>query len=527
MLTTRLAILLLCLAFVPAVRAQDATATCNDSTVTLERQADACLKAAKKRPRDGAARRRAAEALRSVGRNEEAIEQYRQAIKIDARDAAAHHGLAHVLSNLDRDDEALREYRATLKLTPEDLELRSDILWLLAYLERADTVALEVAELLRVTPDSALALKAAGDAVYEANLYAEAIPFFEKALALDSTTFVHHTDLAYTLARLDRVPEAIAEFERGIVRVSQDTAARAEFARFLYQADQPLAAAAQFDTIARIAAYDPDPLRYKGDVLRELGQHDAAIAAYREAVTRDPTRADSHYDLGHGILSAGQAHSAVAEFLIAVRLDSLEAVYHNDLGVALEEAGRLDTARHAYARAATLDGEAMLFHVNLVMATARAGYPDEARALVQQWIDGDTTDAKRELLRAQLLLELRDADATLASANRVLTMDSTVAEAHMAIAVGHMLKEDAVRAEAALVRGLAQDSTAARLWAIRGLLYTAQEQHERAMEYWSRVQQLQPDLLQDPNLRAAYEMSNQATGGSLTSGGTASPFEPR
>ena len=509
MLPIRAALLLLALGLSQSLPAQNA-ATCEDSTATRDQRADACLAVASTRPRDGAAHRRAGDALRAVRRYEDAIEEYRQAIAIDARDADAHHGLGHALSTLDRDDEALRALRTAMAITPDDMEVRSEILWLLAYLERTDTVAVEVAELLRSTPDSALALKAAGDAVYNAELYAEAIPFFERALALDSATFVHHTDLAYTLAQLDRLNEAIAAFERGIARVAQDTAARAEFARFLYRADKPFTAAAQYDTIARIAVYDPDPLRYKGDVLRDAGEHTAAVTAYREAVTRDPTRADSHYDLAHGILSAGQANDAVTEFLIAIRLDSLNAVYHNDLGVALEEAGRLDSARVAYARAAALDDEAMLFHTNLVMATARDGHPDQARTLAADWIAGDTTDAQRELLRAQLLLELRDADATIGSATRVLALDSTVMEAHMALAVSYMLKEDASAAEAALVRGLAQDSSAARLWVIRGLLYTALEQHERAMEYYARVLDLEPELLQDSNVRAAYELSKQS-----------------
>jgi tetratricopeptide (TPR) repeat protein len=518
----------LCLTAATALPAQDAAAACEDSTVTATERADACLAAARNRPRDGEAHRRAARALRGVQRTDDAMAEYRKAIEIDARDAEAHHGLAHVLSNVDRDDEALREFRITLDLTPNDLEVRSDILWLLAYLERTDTVALEVAELLRVTPNSALALKAAGDAVYEAELYAEAIPFFERALTLDSVTFIHHTDLGYTLAQLDRQDEAVAAFERGIARNAQDTAARSEFARFLYRHDVPLGAAAQFDTVARIAAYDPDPLRYKGDVLREIGRHDAAIAAYREAVTRDPSRADSHYDLAHGLLSAGQGESAVAEFAIAIRLDSLNAVYHNDLGVAFEQMGRLDTARLAYGRAAALDDDELLFHVNFVFATARDGQPDEAKSIVRQWIERDTTDGNRELVRAQLFLEFHEADSAIASAGRALQRDSTIAEAHLAIAVSHMLKEDGAAAEAAVVRGLELDPRSSRLWAIRGLLHTALEQHEQAMQYWQQALSLQSDLLEDPNLRNAYELSRAAT----TSGDSAAaeppePAEPR
>ena len=508
----RLAFAALCLTISTTLYAQG-SAACNDTTTTAEERADACLALAKKRPRDRQALREAGHALRTAERYEEAIEQYRGAIDLQSRDGDAHHGLGHALTMLDRDDEALRSFRTARTLQPDTLELWYDILWLLSYLERVDTVAIEVSALRQATPDSASRLKAAGDIVYEAQLYAEAVPFFERALVLDSMTWVHHTDLAYTLARLERSDDALTVLHRGIRLLPRDTSARAEFAGFLAGLGNATAALVHLDTLADLTPYSPDPLLYKGQILSEIGELERAIESFEAAVTRDPTRGDSHFGLAHAFMSAERYDDAFEEFAIAIRLDSLNAGYHNDMGVALERAGRLDTARIAYGRAFALEKTELIYFSNYVLATARSGYPDSANAIMRAWVAQDSADAGRELVQAQLLLQFPDAEGAIASATRALAMDSTLLQAHALVALGYMMQEKGDAADSALVRGLAQDSTAARLWALRALLHSAQEQHARAMEYWNRAFELDPTLREDQSLKPAYEASREATAG--------------
>lgn len=510
---TRIAAALLCLARAGTLHAQSVAATCADTTASIQARAEACVAVTRQKPRDGAAHREAGEVLRLVDRTEEAIEHYRKAIEIDSKDSEAHHGLGHALSRLDRDDEALRALRRARELSPDELELWYDIVWLLDYLDRSDTVANEVAALRKATPDSAPRLKAAGDILYDAELYAEALPFFQRALELDSTTWVHHTDIAYTLAQLGKPDEALAAMERGVAILPKDTTVRREFAAFLYNVNETGRSIANLDTLAQLAPYSPDPLMYKAEVLLELGEYEMAVEAYEAAITRDPTRGDTHYQLANAHLGADDLESALEEFGTAVRLDSLSSVYHNDLGVTLERMGRLDTALVAYRRAWSLDSTMVTALANVVLTTARIVSPDTAKALLGEWVSRDTLNAYRELFRAQVVVQLEDGPAAVQSAERAIALDSSLVQAYTLLAISNMMQEKAAEADSALARGLAQDSTVVQLWALRGLLHSAQEHHAVAMQYWNRALAIDPTILQDPNLKEAFEASRAATQG--------------
>lgn len=516
------ALAILCAAAPLDVSAQRQSA-CDDTTATAAKRVDACRADAKKHPKSALARRRAADALAAASKLEDAIKDYRQALGLDSMDVATHHGLGHALSRLDRDDEAIRAFRVGLAIEPRNMELRADVISLLAYLERTDTVEIEIAELKRITPDSATALKAAGDALYAADLFEDALPFFERAVKLDPRTFVHHSDLGYTLANVGRIDDAIKAFSRGLAQSPRDTAARAEVARFLFRADKPVLAAAQYDTVARLAPKDPTPLRLKGDVLLNMGRVDDAIAAYRQAVARGPDVSGAHYDLGNGYLAAGQPEKALAEFEIAVRLDSTSAVNHNDRGVALEQLGRFDEAAEAYGRAVALDSTEELFEANYVQAVLRTGRTDEGKRLAKEFLARDRNSATRLAKHAEMMLQIRDFDAVISSANAALRIDSTMVDTYLHLGIALMSREQLERADEVLALGVAQDSAAAKLWVIRALMQSGQQHHAQAMVFWDRARELEPALLDQPSVKPYYEASLTATRDSGSGSGGSAP----
>lgn len=106
---------------------------------------------------------------------------------------------------------------------------------------------------------------------------------------------------------------------------------------------------------------------------------DAAMAAYREALARDPGLADAHLNLGRLLHEAGRLARAVDHYAAALerRADDPTALFN--LGVVLEDLGDVEHAIEAYQRSVASDPGQSDAHYNL--ARLLEGRGDRAGAL--------------------------------------------------------------------------------------------------------------------------------------------------
>jgi len=139
-------------------------------------------------------------ALEQQGRREEAIAQYREALRIDPGRVQAHNNLGNLLDEAGRTQEALAEFREALRLNPKAALAHANLGTTLARLGRFDDAMREYAEAARLKPDDPRWSYLMGKACLRERRSAQAVRHFEDALRLDPnhlTTLVH---LARTLA---------------------------------------------------------------------------------------------------------------------------------------------------------------------------------------------------------------------------------------------------------------------------------------------------------------------------------------
>jgi len=174
---------------------------------------------------------------------------------------------------------------------------------------------------------------------------AEAIPYYEKAIALKPDFGDAHNNLGYSLYMLDRVTEAIPHFE----------------------------------LVLRLAPLDPHANLNLANSLVRLGRLEEALPYYRTALIGDPS-ALVHDRLAFALLSLGRAREAVPEYEIALRLEPRNATGWANLGYALTLVGRSADALSACQQALELSpnfAEALNYRG---LALAQLGRNDEAIA---------------------------------------------------------------------------------------------------------------------------------------------------
>ncbi|HSZ57305.1 MAG TPA: tetratricopeptide repeat protein, partial [Tepidisphaeraceae bacterium] len=206
-------------------------------------------------------------------------------------------------------------------------------------------------ELLRqavaIQPDSPSLHTNLGIALAAQRQFEEAIAKLRHALALEPNSAHILMNLAAALKDAGKLDDAIGTY-RHIISLqparsnSRDGEAPAE-PRLAGRLALP-------NPVTSALAY------YKlGCCLRDVGNLDAAIDAYRWATQLQPDSVPAHNDLANCLYLKGRFHEAIAEYerTIALRPDYFHS--HNNLSISLHEVGRLDEAVAAVRRAIELN----------------------------------------------------------------------------------------------------------------------------------------------------------------------------
>jgi tetratricopeptide (TPR) repeat protein len=218
--------------------------------------------------------------LVSLGRVDEAIAQYRQALAIDPDYAEAHHDLAVALANLGRLDEAIGHYQRAVTIQPNFAEAHNNLGNALADRGQVNSAIAHYQKALEVKPDHAKAHYNLARSLTARGQLDLAVAQYRKALELKPDYGKAHHNLAWLqatcpLAAFRNGAEAVVHAERA-QQVLGDTpgaldvlaAAYAEAGRFSeavttaqralklakQQNDQALAAALR----GRIALYEAE-----------------------------------------------------------------------------------------------------------------------------------------------------------------------------------------------------------------------------------------------------------------------------
>jgi tetratricopeptide (TPR) repeat protein len=137
-----------------------------------------------------------------------------------------------------------------------------------------------------------------------------------------------------------------------------------------------------------------------------------AIQKLREAIRRQPDRADLRETLGLALENSGQPEEAIAEFRTALRLQP-EVEKFIQLGSRLEQAGKLDEAVALYREGLKIFPQEDRLYFRLALGLADTNRRDEAIAAYRDAIRLNPMDDGYHLNLAHLLAESGKLDETL------------------------------------------------------------------------------------------------------------------
>jgi protein O-mannosyl-transferase len=312
-------------------------------------------------------------ALAAEGREGEALDRYREALRIVPRYPEAHQLLAEALERTGNADEAMRHYRAWLELRPRDAGAQVAVG--LALRRRGELAAARARfeEAVRLAPSSAPAHTALGLALGDEGRSEDAIRQFEEAIRLDPTSTDPSYDLALALLTAGRNDDAITRF-RDVLRLDATHAeAHANLGVALADVGRASEAAEEYRAAISLAPAYADPHINLASLLQQGGRIDEALAELQAALAIDPQQADAHSMLGSLLAESGRLDDAIAHYRAALSARPQFAEAANNLGLVLAAQGKIDEAIARFSDAVRIAPRFAPAHYNRAQAYRRKG----------------------------------------------------------------------------------------------------------------------------------------------------------
>lgn len=338
-------------------------------------------------PRDQAIQQhyaRATEAERA-GKNDIAVQEFRQVLQLDSHNAEAHANLG-VIAYAEKDyTQAADEFRAALKLRPTLWNAEAFLGMSELRLGHPQPAKMALEESFWHVDDPKLRSQAGSDLIslyyqnHELLQILDVLQVLERASTnapnLLYTAYRTYTELAaQTLATLLRVAPDSAEMHQILAQTaeSQDdfAAAIAQYRRALeisprlaglhFELGQVILASSKDEPARREAekefrlALADDPADANshyllGEIAWLRSKPEVALEEYQEAVRLQPGFVDARIALGRALTTLGRAQEAIQEEAEAVRLDPQNEAAHYRLAQTYRKLGRAEEAEHELA----------------------------------------------------------------------------------------------------------------------------------------------------------------------------------
>jgi tetratricopeptide (TPR) repeat protein/uncharacterized RDD family membrane protein YckC len=225
-----------------------------------------------------------------LGRWQDAIESYKQAIRIKPDYALAHYNLGVAYDKLGRYQDAIESSKQAIRIKPDYAEAHYNLGYCYGSLGRWQDAIESFKQAIRIKPDYAEAHCYLGVAYGKLGHWQEAMEPYKQAIRIKPDYAEAHYNLGYCYDELGRYQDAIESYKQAI-RIKPD-------------------AEAHFNL---------------GITYDKLGRYQDAIESYKQAIRIKPDCAEAHYNLGNAYLLVGDKSSALKEYKILKTLDTEQA----------------------------------------------------------------------------------------------------------------------------------------------------------------------------------------------------------
>jgi tetratricopeptide (TPR) repeat protein len=258
----------------------------------------------------------------ALGRHPQAIEAYRQAIRIRPEYAEAYNNLGVAYNALGRYQEAIEAYRQAIRIRPQYADAYNNLGAAYVDLGRYQEALEACQQAIKLKPDYAGAYNNLGIAYGRLGRYDQQIEAYQQAIKIKPNDAKAHYNLGLVYIGLGCHKEAIEAWQQAIKLKPDFAEAYTNLGTAYGALGRYQEALEAFGQTTRIWPENADAHINLARAYHILDRYPEAIAAYQQAIKIKPQRADAHLSLGLAYVKIGDTASATKEYEILKTLNA-------------------------------------------------------------------------------------------------------------------------------------------------------------------------------------------------------------
>ncbi len=245
---------------------------------------------------------------------------FKRAVQVTRNNYLAHNNLGFYYSGKGRLAEAMEQYRQSLKIKPDYEDALNNLGYALAGQRKfAEAIPL-YEQALRIRPKHGEVHNNLGNALSETGRVDEAIQHYLIALQQNPEHADAHNNLGIALAMKGKLDEAITHFHAALRYKPNYASAHSNLGNAFAVERKFDEAIREFQESLRLKPDEAQPHNNLGNVLMEQGRVGEAIGHYREALRLNPEHnPEAHYNLGMALVRQGKGQEAITHLSEALR----------------------------------------------------------------------------------------------------------------------------------------------------------------------------------------------------------------
>lgn len=340
---------------------------------------------------------------RALNRLDEAIVAYERAAELDPTYAWPYHNLGLIYQQRGEYEPALNYYQQAIERHSQDVD-RAAAWEQMGHIETArqqlDEAVTAYHRATELDPADALPWYHLGNVYRSLKRTDEAISAYQRASQLEPTMAWPYHQLGLIYAERETYDAAVTYFRQAIEQHLCDVDRGLgwyDLGQVYQTLNQPTAAIEAYEQAITLNPTYARSYHQLGLIRENQGEYEAAQKLFRQAIARyapdDSRRAAAWYHLGNTCVALGDLETAVSAYQQAGTADPNDALSRNSLGDVLAVLGRYEPAIAAYQRAAELDGAYVLPRSGLGNVYVKLGRYEEAVGAYRQAIELDPAAA--------------------------------------------------------------------------------------------------------------------------------------
>jgi len=294
------------------------------------------------------------------------------------RNFIAHSNLGNALTVLGRTDEALVHYKQAIELQPDSAEANNNLGSEFVKQGKLDVAMTYLQRALQLKPDYAAAYCNLGVALAAQGKREQAIQYYERAVQLKPDLAEAHYKLGIAFAEQGNLEEARQHYVRAVQLKPDDAQVHNSFSVTLTKLGKLEEAIEHCQVALHLKPEDANAHNNLGVALVAQWRLDEAIQQYERALQLKPDFAEAHDNLGIALAAQGKWNEVIQHWQLALQLKPNNANAQNNLGVALARQGRIEEAIPHFEQARQLKPDLPDAHSNLGIALVGQGRIEEA-----------------------------------------------------------------------------------------------------------------------------------------------------